>query len=201
MNYKGLLNEYFQKNGLESIIYNNIKQGCDHLPIFKVTVNYNNQIFISENQPNKRLAEHDVAKQILDYININNTNNIVPNTTYIQNPSEIISVFMIDGENLHTLVDTIKFDMNIKIYVYYSKNHSLIDKVVPSYITKCISPSTRNDGCDIYMSMDVMNMPNIFPNIRKIYIFSRDKFASAVVDNFPIFFPNIQIFHETKLPF
>jgi hypothetical protein len=37
----------------------------------------------------------------------------------LQNPSEIMSVYMIDGENLHTLVDSVKFDFNIKIYVNF----------------------------------------------------------------------------------
>jgi hypothetical protein len=103
---------------------------------------------------------------------------------------------MIDTENLPKIVSSIKSFPHRQIIAYLSKNHHLVESTFPKHVIQRVSPSTRPDGCDILMAMDCMNLPAEFPKLSEIWIMSRDKFASAVVDNFNVFFPDIKVFHE-----
>ena len=114
-------------------------------------------------------------------------------------PAMVKSVVMIDGENLPTIVSEVPVDDTQQIFIYFSKNHALARNNYGENISHSISPSTRQDGCDIFMAMDVMYMPRRYPNLEKITIYSRDKFASAVVDNIEYFFPSVKAYHDAHI--
>ena len=46
------------------------------------------------------------------------------------------------------------------------------------------------------MAMYIMTLPSTFVNVKEITIFSRDKFAAAVADNAPEFWPDIAVHHR-----
>jgi hypothetical protein len=182
-NYKSKLFELCMKNSLSMPIYEYDKIGLDHKPSFKSILKLGEHMVESSYCASKSLADQESSKLMLDKLTSTVDN-------YILEPHSIKIIIMIDGENIHSIPN---YTSNTQIYYYVSKLSPLVNKDLPSYIIKCISPSTRSDGCDIYMTMDIMNMPYRYPNLEKIYIVSRDKFAGCVVDNFPAFFRNITI--------
>lgn len=103
-------------------------------------------------------------------------------------PSDVKHIMMIDGENLQKLVDKIPPKQGRQVILYLSKHHPLAVRDVATHVIKKIAPCTRQDGCDIFMTMDIINLAREYPNVRQITIYSRDKFAAAVADNAPSFF-------------
>jgi len=205
MNYKGQLNEYAQKNNYPLPIYNTkMISSVDHKPIFETVLIFNGHEFdINGHGTCKKEAEQECAKKVLG--KLGNQTQMYKNDcrqTYngsysLPNPTNIQEIIMIDGENLQKSIDRIPYSSHRQIIFYLSRTHHLVESTVPEHVIKRISPSTRSDGCDIYMAMDTVNIPKDFPNVKRIYILTRDKFASAVVDNFILFYPDLKISHDT----
>ena len=114
-------------------------------------------------------------------------------------PNIITSIVMIDGENLQKAHLEVKPTENRKVIHYLSKMHHLIEEPIPPGVERRISPSTRSDGCDIFMAMDAVRLLSECPNVTEIVILSRDKFASAVADNLAMFKESVQCRHEFKI--
>lgn len=215
-NWKGLLNELTQKQRLKAPEYGTIKVGGDdHCPTFKsiCRVGFINR---SGQGTNKKEAEQNAAYNVYEcfalgklggmgeseLVDINesssNEKTEYEDEKVIANKKDIEEVVIIDGENLPKVIDTIPYNDKRQIIIYFSKNHHLVGYKEPKYVIKRISPCTRIDGCDIYMAMDTMTIKEEFPNAKKIIIMSRDKFASAVADNFPSFFSGINVTHKVS---
>lgn len=194
MNHKGLLNELCQKKGWNTPSYETKRTGGqDHQPVFTSVVTVGD---MTSSLPGRgstiKEAEQESAFIFLSSLNgekIERVSNPDRKTIHIKPvPFDVKHVMMIDGENLQKLVDKIPPERERQVIVYYSKHHPLANRTVANHVIKKIAPCTRADGCDIFMSMDTTRIPYDYPNVEKITIFSRDKFAGAVADNAPAFF-------------
>lgn len=213
VNYKGKLNEYCQKEKWGSPHYDTVKIGELHnTSLFVSTITLRDGTVVSGNQASsKKLAEQYAASEALYLLSSFSEiesfetspllfpmlNQIQPDAMVLPPcPFDVTEIAMIDAENLPNLVKEMKYNSHLQIIAYYSKNHHMAYIELPNHIEKKLSPCTRSDGCDIFMAMDIMNLPYEYNNLKKIVIYSRDKFAAAVADNFNTFFPEIEIRHE-----
>jgi hypothetical protein len=197
MNYKGVLLEHCQQNKRDLPEFKFVEHTINGIKNYSCNIMFNSMIYKGDIFPNKKMAQQDTSKKLLE--NLGHLD-LMDYTTYTPGmPEDIHTVYMVDGENMPKLVDHMIYSPSVQIYIYFSKHHPLVDKTVKSFVIKSVSPCTRNDGCDIYMTMDIMNMPSRYPNLKYIYICTGDKFASAVVDNFSEFFPNIRVGHEGNI--
>jgi hypothetical protein len=204
-NYKGSLNVFAQKRGWEPPKYVTTRtgDGPDHEPVFECTVSVHGMISRENKGPSKKKAEQKAARSL--YRALNSERSMYRSSEKVQIPerdcpipleNEVKEVVMIDGENLQKLVEQIPYVPSRQIIVYFSKNHHMAEYKEPGYVLKRISPCTRSDGCDIFMAMDIMTINSQFPNVNQIIIMSRDKFASAVADNYMAFWNGVEVVHE-----
>lgn len=191
-NYKGQLNELCQKKGWDRPYFDTKQIGGEsHQPIFESTVIVNDFDHISCKGNTKKLAEHGAAKLLLNEI-------LKLKTEHNEKSKNIDTIVMIDGENLHKIVHDISDDDNIQKIIYLSKHHHSVNMELEDTTIKKISPSTRQDGNDYFMAMDMIKMPEKYPNVKRIIIYTRDKFGSVIVDNMKYFYPNIEVLHEVE---
>lgn len=90
--YKSQLQEYAQKAGLLSPVYEFTKDGPSHEPRFKAMVCMNGQIYASSHgYLNLRSAEHAAAKVALDSLNQNTqSSGVVPSPVVRTSPYVVI---------------------------------------------------------------------------------------------------------------
>jgi len=176
---------------------------------------FNEKEFIS-NGINKKIAKENICEQIcIDFklkenifSDLKLKKNIILNQQkqeediilyQFADPENVKDIVMIDGENLPNIVENFDYNPNRQVFLYCSKHHHLCEKKLKPHIILKISPCTRPDGCDNFMVMDIIEMPKNYINVKKITIFTKDKFASCIVDNFYSFYPNIHVVHECRI--
>jgi hypothetical protein len=203
MNYKALLNQYCQKHQIALTYDTRRNGGQDHIPSFTSKVKMQEYAFISDPAPSKKDAEQFVAEVVYKFLvpavspstctsgtcspeactSVTCPSTRSTCTLSPPNPDEVTTVWMIDGENLPNLYKQIEHDRTRQVIVYLSRGHPLVQKDLPSYMIKRVSNSTRPDGCDILLTMEVSQIPTKYPNVETINIYTKDRFASAIVDN------------------
>jgi hypothetical protein len=170
--------------------------GVDHIPRFISKCKCGNVEAVGEESSTKKDAEKMVAEKMMTLITTSVKDTTPKDSGSMVNENDVSEVWMIDAENLPHLLQKLEYRQNTQIFVYFNRTHHLSSKHFPSFIITRISPSTRQDGTDVLMTMDIPYIPIHYPVVKKIVLFTRDKFASACVDNAPLILDNIEVVHN-----
>ena len=157
MNYKNILQEHYQKRGLNLPQYDTYRKGgSSHNPIFssKVILHYGETF--NGSGPNKKKAEQDCAKKALFELNIINdelTNNNVTSTAYHVSFT-CSTVILLDLENIASEVDKYNnlYSDNAIIFGFVSSSHP-ISSIKTNTIHLIVVDSDASDAADIALAV------------------------------------------------
>jgi len=179
MNYKNLLQEYFQKKKLPIPQYESFRVGgTDTLPEWQSTVIiYDNTKYMGEKCLKKTAAENSAAFIALKLIE----------KQEVINPYDykVNTAILIDIENLPKFYEEIpSYDLsnqNLTVYGFIGQYHPLSPKINNYKMIKVISPSTRPDGTDTCMQV-YTGMLLMLEKHEHYIIATKDHFGSALVE-------------------
>lgn len=204
-NYKNALQEFFQSKGLSLPQYTSERVGGEpHDPIWRSSVVVSNgDVFEGDKKSSKKLAEQSVAQIALESVVGTDfcSSHISKKSIWVQEYHEEEYSFdfksknkkvavLIDIENVPSALSEFigrVFTTNLKIYVFISKGHPIIEKIegTKSYedprVKMIVVPSTRSDGADVGMTMMAATLIE-----RKSYdtyfVITKDHFGEALAD-------------------
>lgn len=133
---------------------------------------YKGERFTSTPQINKKTAEFDVARIVLQHID--------ESIKRSMGEYDDKTVLLVDVENLHTFIHHLNIK-NLKIYAFVGRYHERVSDKYHLPVEKIISPSSRTDGTDACMQVYV-GMLLVKTNYETYLIATKDRFGAALVD-------------------
>lgn len=179
MNYKNLLQEYIQKTGFSTIIYDGKMFSSGWIGSVKINFDKSYLIFYGIICKRKKDSQQDASKKALEYLN--NYKLVNKYITYkdinILHDQDIV---FIDIENIS------KYDYIIPskyIYGFISTNSHLYNKIddIKRYMNLYIYNGKEKDGSDILLTMTVSeHVPHIRKYKNKVIIVTNDHFGKCI---------------------
>ena len=178
MSSKNKLQEFFQKKGLPTPVYQSTRAGgTDNDPKWVCMVKlFNGEMIYSEPTSSKRSCEMEAAAKTLKELNSHNLE--YRNIKYTFTTDSKI-VILVDGENQPIIpikiVSEVRTSASLRVYI--SKGHPIKPKLEENEIKIVEIDSTRKDAVDIAIIMDSVRL---YPD--HIIIVTNDHFGSALVE-------------------
>lgn len=185
--FKNKLQEHFQKQNKPIPEYLTLQvSGLSHNPKFQSHVTlYDGQQIQGDICGTKKQAEQSSAENALKLLNklpeLNNTVS-TPIKSTPRTDSSTKTCILIDLENMHTFPNKIIHLVDeMDVYVFVGEHHHLAEKEFPAGVVKILSPSSRKDGADTCMQVQV-GMWLATDKYNYYYIVTKDHFGPCLVD-------------------
>jgi len=188
MNYKGLLQEYCQKNKVELPKYSIKTKGFKKYICLELCNNFYEMeiLFINEK---KKVWQQSIAEYVYNLIiKKEEEKKLKFNLKTDYSGKKIVALF-IDIENKQKIIDEIRskinteykeFIENIDIFIVLSTNHHLYEKLkVPDFYEICSVDSSYKDAADIYLSYLCGSKCHLYEHVG---VLTGDHFGNSLVD-------------------
>jgi len=186
---KNKLQEIFQKKKEQVPDYDTTSSGLSHIPEFMSVIKYNNKVFVGGTRNTKKLAECSAAESLIQYLQQLNCSK----KSEYSKPKNFENIILFDLDNICALgYNFSKESHAVGFMSHTSAAYSRLTQYKQTMDVETVKSSVK-DATDmllvVYLAKQIYhkNMPKETP----VFIVTKDHFAGALKDIFPIYNINV----------